>query len=289
MLIQTDCIPHTRKSGMIRTGCMGWSYDDWVGPFYPQGSPQKDFLPLYSLVFDTVEIDSSFYRMPSYEMVAQWKSRTPDDFRFTLKLPRDFTHEGRLLTHPFAVEEFENIAMTLGSKLACVLIMLPPSGRYEHMFDQLEELLGLLGSQIRYAVEFRHQSWFRQEVYRLLSDRNICFVWSSNQYAESPPELTTDLVYLRFIGDRKITRFDRVQRDRTDIMKEWLHRLNSRIEEEKVRDAYVFSNNHFAGFAPETINTFRRIAGMEERDWRRIMAARQGGQQAEWRQTGLDW
>ncbi|MDH2905630.1 MAG: DUF72 domain-containing protein [Methanomassiliicoccales archaeon] len=274
---------------MIRTGCMGWSYDDWVGPFYPQRSSQRDFLSLYSLVFDTVEVDSSFYRMPSHEMVDQWKSRTPDDFLFTLKLPGIFTHDRRLLVQQSAVEEFENIAKAFGSKLACVLIMLPPWSRFELLFDQLRDMLDLLGTRIRYAVEFRHQSWFRQEVFKFLSDRNICFVWSINKYTESPAELTSDLIYLRFIGDRKITRFDRIQIDRTETIREWQYRLHSSIEENKIRDAYVFSNNHFAGFAPETINTFRRFAGMGEKDWRRIMAERKAGSQGKGRQTGLDW
>lgn len=266
---------------------MGWSYNDWIGPFYPRGTQQRDFLSLYSLVFDTVEVDSSFYSMPSYKMIEQWRRRTPENFKFTLKLPRNFTHEGRLLVHPFAVDEFENIALGLGEKLASVLVMLPPSSRFEHMFDQLVRLLDLLSGKIRYAVEFRHRSWFRSEVYEMLSKRNISLAWSSNQYTDTPPELTSDFIYLRFIGDRKLTKFDRVQRDRTVAMGEWLNRVNAAVEEAD-RVAYVFSNNHFAGFAPETINTFRLLAGMEERNWRHIISKHLASGEGGWRQTTVD-
>lgn len=272
----------------IRTGCMGWSYDDWVGPFYPPGTGQRDFLCLYSLVFDTVEVDSSFYSMPSQPMIEQWKHRTPEDFRFTLKLPKDFTHEGRLLTNQFAMEEFERLALILEPKLACVLVMLPPSSRYEQMFEQLKNLLDTMSNRIRYAVEFRHRSWFRPEVYDLLAERGMSFVWSSNQYVETPPQLTTDFIYLRFIGDRKITKFDRIRRDRTDLMNGWLNRLKIVLEKPNIGHAFVFSNNHFAGFAPETINSFRRLAGLGERDWRRIMSEHNADKQGAPRQTSLD-
>ena len=272
----------------IRTGCMGWSYDDWVGPFYPPGTGQRDFLRLYSLVFDAVEVDSSFYSMPPQTMIEQWKQRTPENFRFTLKLPKDFTYEGRLLANQFAVKEFERLAMHLEPKLASVLVMLPPSCRYEHMFDQLKNLLDMMSRRIRYAVEFRHMSWFRPEVYELLAERRMCFVWSSNQYVETPPQLTTDFIYLRFIGDRKITKFDRIRRDRTDTMNNWLKRLNTVAEKYKIGQAFVFSNNHFAGFAPATINSFRRLAGLGEREWRAIMSKHDAGRDGGPRQTSLD-
>ncbi len=267
---------------------MGWSYDDWVGPFYPRGTAQRDFLRLYSDVFDAVEVDSSFYSMPSYQLVEQWRNRTPEDFMFTLKLPRDFTHEGRLMVHPYALEEFENIACGLYPKLACVLIMMPPSSRFEHMFDQFRGLISGISDRVRYAVEFRNRSWFRSEVFDFLTENKVSLVWSVNQYVNTPPELTTDLVYLRFIGDRKITRFDRVQRDRAGEMNDWLGRLRMKFDEGRVKEAYVFSNNHFAGFAPGTVNIFRRLAGLEERDWRELMIKGESRQKGNTRQTSLD-
>lgn len=264
---------------------MGWSYDDWVGPFYPQRTPQGDFLRLYSSAFDTVEIDSSFYRMPSARMLEQWRDRTPGEFRFTMKLPRDFTHEGRLLADPIAVEEFEHLAGMLGNKLSCVLILLPPSGRFEHMFDGLSKLVGMLGSGTRYAVEFRNRSWFRSEVYRLLEDHGVALAWSVNQYAESPPVLTTGMIYLRFIGDRSISKFDRVRKDRGEVVGSWAEKVLDAGREYGASAAYVFSNNHFAGFAPGTVNMFRKMAGLQEIRWHESMS---GGGEGRWHQTRLD-
>ena len=267
---------------------MGWSYRDWVGPFYPAGTSQKDFLQLYSLVFDTVEVDSSFYRTPSSSAIEQWKSRTPDGFIFTLKFPREITYDGRLQARADAVLEFEERVRKLDSKLACVLILLPPYSKFEEMFDRVKVLLNLLSNDIRYAVEFRHSSWFRQEVYDLLWNRGMCFSWSVNQYVETPPVVTCDFTYLRLVGDRSITEFDRVQKDRTGIIKDWAGKMEATAAEKNIADAYVFSNNHFAGFAPETINVFRRLSGADEKEWRRLMLEGGRGRDGRWRQTSLD-
>ncbi len=270
----------------VRTGCMGWSYADWVGPFYPKGTRPADYLRLYSQVFDTVEVDSSFYGMPGEDMIRQWKDRTQDDFLFTLKMPKEFTHECKLRVDGRKLAEFERRAMGLKSKLACVLLLLSPSARYEDMIEDLKHIAKILDERVRYAIEFRNISWFRHEVYDLLREKNISLTWSANMYVDTPPVMTSDSVYLRFIGDRRITSFDRVQRDRTGELKEWNDRLKTVIEQGRARRAFVFSNNHFAGFAPETIFTFRKLAGLEVKEWRRAMMGMRFNEGS--RQTSLD-
>lgn len=272
----------------LRTGCMGWSYKDWVGPFYPSGAKPKEFLQLYSMIFDTVEVDSSFYNMPPGKMLDSWRKNTPEDFRFTLKVPRKITHEGRLNVNETVVSEFEEGARKLGEKLACVLILLPPSSIYEQMFDRMKNMLELVSGDVRYAVEFRHKSWFRKEVYELLAEKNVCFTWSTNQFVETPPEITTDLVYLRFIGHRGITKFDRIQKDTTSVITDWIGKLDSVLAGNEIRQALVFSNNHFAGFAPGTINHFRKLSGLGEVEWARTLMEGRGGAEGKWKQTSLD-
>lgn len=272
----------------IRTGCMGWSYKDWVGPFYPQGTSQKDYLALYSRAFDTVEVDSAFYRTPAAEVVEKWSRTTPDEFRFSVKFPGKITHDAGLAATEEEISAFESAVMGFGKKLSCILILLPPSSRFEQMFDRLQNIISMLRSGLRYAVEFRHRSWFNEEVYRLLSEKGMSLAWSVNQYADSPPVLTSDFIYLRFIGDRKLTSFGHVQKDRLASLKEWAGNVLRAREESGLRGIYAYSNNHFAGFAPETINTFRGIAGLEQLNWRMAMIDNKRGDGSGHRQKSLD-
>lgn len=272
----------------LRTGCMGWSYKDWVGPFYPAGAKPNEFLQLYSKIFDTVEIDSSFYSMPAAKMLERWRKGTPEGFRFTLKVPRKITHEGKLKVDAGIVDEFEEGARKLGEKLSCALILLPPSSRYEQMFDRMQNMLELVSEDLRYAVEFRHGSWFREEVYELLREKKVSFAWSTNQFVETPPEITTDLVYMRFIGHRGITKFDRIQKDRTSELTNWSGKIDSALNGSDIRQALVFSNNHFAGFAPGTINHFRRLSGLDEKEWSRALLESRGHSNGKWKQTSLE-
>ena len=272
----------------IQTGCMGWSYKDWIGPFYPKGASGKDFLRLYSSVFGAVEVNSSFYRIPETDTALQWKEVTPDGFTFTLKFPREIIGAGKSGIHAVKVEQFENSALSLGRKLAAVLILLPPSATYSKMFDSIRDFTAALGDGIRYAMEFRNLSWFREEVYDLLRKREICFAWSSNQYLETPPEITGDILYVRLIGDRSLTKFDKIQIDRTAVMKKWATEVTLALSDNKVSGALVFSNNHFAGFAPQTINTFRKMAGMPERNSWELMSRKGNIRTGSSRQTRLD-
>jgi uncharacterized protein YecE (DUF72 family) len=113
-----------------------------------------------------------------------------------------------------------------------------------------------------HAIGFRHKSWFREDVYKLLRDRNISMVWSENQYLRTPSEVTSDQVYLRMVGDREITEFKEVQKDKSAEMRSWYKELEDR--EDSVKGALVFFNNHYAGFGPGSVNEFRRLAGMME-------------------------
>jgi uncharacterized protein YecE (DUF72 family) len=113
-----------------------------------------------------------------------------------------------------------------------------------------------------HAVEFRHKSWFREDVYKLLRDRSIAMVWSENQYLRTPTDVTADQVYLRMVGDREITEFKEVQKDKSAEMRTWYKELEE--SSDSVKGALVFFNNHYAGFGPGSVNEFRRLAGMME-------------------------
>ena len=250
----------------LRIGCSGWSYKDWQGIFYPKDLPAKDYLGYYSKVFNCVEIDSSFYRIPNSFMVSQWKSKTPEGFLFSPKLPKKITHEKKLVNSESTLLYFYSVMNKLKEKLGPIAIQLPPSIKVETHMDVMKSFISQLSPEFKHVIEFRHKSWFAPEVYELLRKSNIAMVWSLNQYLETPPEVTADFVYMRMVGDREITEFKGVQRDRSEDMQRWASVIEKNSG--KFESGYIFFNNHFAGFSPESANEFRRLLGLMELDWK---------------------
>ncbi len=250
----------------LKIGCSGWSYKGWAGPFYPRDMAAKDYLGFYSKTFGCVEIDSSFYRVPSAFMITQWRNSTPPGFLFSPKLPKKITHENKLKGAESTLVYFYSVLSKLKEKLGPIAIQLPPSVKYDSHVKTMEEFISKLSPEFRHAIEFRHRSWFRPETYALLKKNNIAMVWSLNQYLETPPEVTADFVYLRMVGDREITEFTGVQKDRSEEMQRWADVV--RESSDKFEDGYVFFNNHFAGFSPESSNEFRRLLGLIELNWK---------------------
>lgn len=247
-------------------GCSGWSYSSWEGHFYPKGTKPKDYLAYYSKVFDYVEIDSSFYRIPNTFMTARWSKVTPDNFRFTAKIPKSVTHDKRLGQGIDSdMEYFYKSFQPLKSKVLALLLQLPPSMSMKEGLKKIQTFPFERG--YIYAVEARHKTWFTQEVYDAFKDLNICLVWNQLDAIKAPQVLTTDFAYIRFIGDRSIDEkdFDKIQKNRSKEMKGWADALKRAKKE--VRLAIVAANNHYAGFGPGTANAFRRMIGLDEAVW----------------------
>jgi uncharacterized protein YecE (DUF72 family) len=244
----------------LRIGCVGYSYDFWVGPFYPRHTPQSEFLRLYSKVFDLVEIDSTFYVIPSEDTIRSWRESVPDSFLFAAKFPRVITHENALRPTRESIERFFRSIGELRPRVATLLIQLPPFLHHDDGRDRLFAFLDGLPRDYRYAVEFRHASWMRPETFEALRRREIALVWNEFQYLKTTPEITADFVYLRFIGDRSLSELGRIQIDRTAEMEKWSARLRS--VQDRVDRAYVLFNNHFAGFGPACADQFRRMLGL---------------------------
>jgi uncharacterized protein YecE (DUF72 family) len=253
-------------------GCSGWSYSAWLGPFYPPKLENSDWLRYYSQVFDYVEIDSSFYRMPDKYMVKNWAKKTPDNFRFTAKFPKIITHDKHLIDVDEEVYTFLNNMEPLQGKTLALLIQLPPSMRIMPGLVGLKELVRLLDRGFRYAVEVRHHSWFQDLAYNFFANNSICMVWSQLAHLSTPPIITTDFLYVRFIGDRTIDEkdFGKIQKDRVLEMKKWADEIK-KVEGRKrneVNLAMIAANNHYAGFGPGTANLFRKMVGLQELSWK---------------------
>jgi uncharacterized protein YecE (DUF72 family) len=266
-------------------GCSGWSYSAWKGPFYPSNLENSDWLRYYSNVFDYVEIDSSFYRIPNQFMIKNWFKKTPDNFRFTAKFPKIITHDKHLVDVEKEVELFLRNMAPLHDKTLALLIQLPPSMQITPGLEGLRQLVPLLDERFRYAVEVRHQSWFQDLAYNFFANNNLCMVWSQLAGIRTPPIVTTDFLYVRFIGDRSIEEsdFGKVQKDRVLEMNKWAGRIK-RVKQDRgsssssgggggggggkeVSLAIVAANNHYAGFGPGTANMFRKMVGLSEVSW----------------------
>ena len=252
----------------LRIGCSGWSYKDWDGNFYPKDLPSTEYLGFYSKVFDCVEIDSTFYRTPLPTMVEKWHKNTPEGFLFSPKFPKKITHDHKLENIESPLSWFYKSVSKLGDKLGPIVVQLPPSIKVDKHKEVMEEFLSRLDPKYSHAIEFRHKSWFTPETYSLLKKHNVALCWSQNQYLTTPSEVTADFVYLRMVGERDITEFDSVQKDRTEDMKSWSGKLKE--QSSLYDDAFIFFNNHFAGFGPASVNEFRRLSGLIEMDWTKV-------------------
>jgi uncharacterized protein YecE (DUF72 family) len=187
-----------RASATTEIGTSGWNYDHWKGPFYPEDVSQRDWLEFYSRQLHTVEVNNTFYSLPERSTFEAWSSATPRDFLFSVKASRYITHMKKLKDPDESLERLFNRITTLKSKLGPVLFQLPP--RWKSNPERLETFLQHLPKRRRYAMEFRDESWWNEEVLGLLADRNIAFCIFELDGRESPREITADFVYIRLHG-----------------------------------------------------------------------------------------
>lgn len=259
-------------------GTAGWAYDDWKGVFYPTGAAPGEYLARYARVFDVTEVDSSFYRAPTPFLARRWATTTPPGFRFALKIPQEVTHPKEGAKPAEALEEFlTNIEpIRTSGKLGPVVAQFPPSFSREKGWERLRDLLERVPRSYALGVELRHGSWWDEETYRLLRDRGATLVWSVVPFVHVPPERTGPFVYVRFIGDRALTQFNRIQRDYRPQIEEMRDRIEARIDAET--DIYAIMNNHFMGFGPGAAQIVREVLRLPPLDL--AAAARESGQRA---------
>ena len=154
------------------------------------------------------------------------------------------------------------------SQQKALLIQLPPSLHVFEGLERLRDLVPALDNRFRYAVEVRHSSWFQDLAYNFFVNKDICLVWSQLAELQAPPVVTTDFLYLRFIGDRSIQEkdFGRIQIDRVLEMEKWADNIKD-VQDERIKHAIVTANNHYAGFGPGTAKVFRNMLGLPEAKW----------------------
>ena len=174
----------------LLVGTSGFGYKQWRGHFYPTELSEKQFLPFYSSRLRSVEINNSFYRMPRKELLGTWASQVPDGFRFAIKASRRITHIGRMGDVADATELLLDNLQALGSSLGVVLFQLPPNLRSD--LPRLGKFLELLGGRVPAAFEFRHDSWFRDDVLALLERHAAALcIGDPDDRAPTPPTVRT--------------------------------------------------------------------------------------------------
>jgi uncharacterized protein YecE (DUF72 family) len=176
-------------------GTSGFSYKEWRPNFYPEGLSDKQFLPYYSARLNSVEIDYTFYRMPSVKTIEAWKAATPENFKFTLKASQQITHRQRLKVPSDALDYFLGVAPGLEQRLGLILYQLPPFFKSDP--QRLESFLSVLPRGIPAAFEFRHDSWFTDDTYQLLRKHKAALCIHDADDHTTPMELTAGFTYVR--------------------------------------------------------------------------------------------
>ena len=240
----------------VRVGCSGWIYRSWAGEFYPPGCPQRRWLEYYASVFDTVEVNATFYRLPKRESVAAWVQRTPPGFLFTVKSSRYLTHIRRLTDLEQGVQRFyERIEpLTETPKMGPVLWQLPAN--FHRDDARLAAALDHLPPG-RHAFEFRHPSWFAPEVLEALRWHNVALVIGHRPDRPwQPLELTADFTIVRLHHGARGRRGNYSETE----LREWARRIDGWRQ---TADVLVYFNNDWEAFAPRNAQRLRRLLGQE--------------------------
>ncbi|MBI2298073.1 MAG: DUF72 domain-containing protein [Armatimonadetes bacterium] len=276
----------------LLVGTSSFSSDDWDGVFYPTGLPPGERLGFYAAQFPTVEVDATFYRMPSRSQCETWARRTPDSFRFCLKAPQEITHEAGLTGADALIAELLDVTAAMGEKRAGLLLQFPyvakgkDATEYEHgdrFRKALEAWLERWAGSGPWAVEIRNSTWLRPGLLALLRHHGVPLALTAYYTMPSLARMqhqgldpvTGPFAYVRFLGDRrridekidgliaagrKEARFNEIVEDREDEMRSWVEALLAVLTRVPVR---VYFNNHYAGFGPASARRFAEL-------WREI-------------------
>ena len=250
-------------SATVRIGTQGWSYDDWKDVFYPPGAKQEDRLPFYAQIFDTVELDTTFYHAPKATIARSWARHTPDGFRFAAKVPRALTHDARLSGVSEMLQAFAKAMEPLGEKLGPLLVQTPAEfARTDETLRDLDRFLTDAPSGVRLAIEFRNASWHEDAVLDTLRRHGAALAWTEWRDLERRTDVTADFLYARWLGDRReIAVYDHIQVDREESFGAWEADLARVIPE--VREVFGYFNNHWAGHSPASALEMKRRLGLE--------------------------
>jgi len=230
-------------------GTSGWHYDDWRGIFYPEKLPKANWLEFYARHFATLELNSTFYRLPSEEAFRRWYDSSPPDFTFAVKVSRFITHIKRLKDCDEALSNFMSKVTLLRDKLGPLLYQLPPG---LHRDDELLiQFLKKLPRGLKHAIEFRHQSWLEEDSFAILRKHHVGFCVFDMPKSTSPLIATADFAYIRFHGSDSL--YSSCYSD--EELAEWATKITHLAK--NLESVYIYFNNDIAGYALQNAATMR--------------------------------
>ena len=230
----------------LNVGTSGYNFPEWRGSFYPAKLPSAKWLEYYAQQLGTVEINYTFYRMPNAKTVAGWDAATPESFTFVLKAPQRITHIARLRNIDEPLRVFLDTVRKLHAKLGPLLFQLPPN--FKKDLARLSDLLTQFPSDVRAACEFRHASWWSDDVYELLRSTNTALCIANTEEGTTPEVATADFGYVR-LRDEGYTE---------EALREWVNRIQALGS--AWTDAYVFFKHEEKGMGPKLAREFLRLA-----------------------------
>lgn len=230
----------------VHIGTMGWSYNFWVGNFYPKETKSTQFLTEYSKHFDTVEIDNTFYRVPSKSSLEKWKEQTPADFVFSAKFPQIITHRKMLKDCEQDVKFFIERISVVENKLGPLLLQLPPAFGGKQII-LLKDFLPKLPKSHRYAVEIRNSQLLNSELFAILRQNEIALAVVASPFMPEINELTARFVYVRWEGDRKKVNgtLGKTEVDRADETKMWAEKIKTFLGE--ANEVFGYFSKYYSG------------------------------------------
>jgi uncharacterized protein YecE (DUF72 family) len=228
---------------------MGWSYSFWKGNFYPEALSSKEFLSFYATQFNTVEVDSTFYRIPRKQSVIDWKQQTPAGFLFSLKFPKIITHVKMLKDCQEEVQVFVERVSLLQEKLGSLLLQFPYAFANEHV-PLLREFLRALPKEHRYVVEIRNKKLLNDSFYSILRDSNAVLAWVDSPFMPRITEVTSDFIYIRWEGDRRKVNgtLGKVEMNRAAYIKLWAERIQPFLDNQT--EVFGYFSKYYSGYPP---------------------------------------
>ena len=239
----------------VRIGTSGWSYDHWADVLYPPGLPAGRRLARYVEVFDTVELNASFYRWPKDSTFAGWRAELPDGFTMSVKAHRGLTHYRRLSSPEHWIERFERSWHLLGDRHGVLLVQLHPGHQRDDA--RLDSFLRCVPASIRVAVELRHPSWNDPAVFQLLERRGAAYVVMSGAGLACVPRATADLVYVRMHGPDQDAIYAGCYSN--DELRRWADRITE--WDGAGKDVWMYFNNDLGGHAVRNALLLRELLG----------------------------
>lgn len=249
MNIQLTPIAKDTADPQYNIGCSGWHYDHWRSLYYPAELPKSEWLLFYAKQFNTVELNSSFYQLPSEKTFNRWRESTPDSFVFAVKVSRFITHIKKLRKSALALETFLSRVSILQNKLGPLLYQLPPSMKRND--EMLCEFLALLPSYYRHVFEFRHESWLNSSVFNILRRYNIGLCVFNMPNINCPLITTSDFAYIRFHGNQKLYSSCYSDKELSQWSQDVIQLGNN------IKAIYIYFNNDAEAFAIKNALTLR--------------------------------